>query len=491
MVQIALHRVIDALAFLLRLAVPLLLLLGALLLALLLVGLLDRERFRRTLDAGGRLLPRLLRGLLVLGTLGLAAFGLDVVRQSVDLQQGAAQNARYAQGADPAGGETVQQAPSASYLATRSYTRSLTLPPDLVRRIEVQGGAETLIPYLTGQPAENTLSLSDTFRRVGDALVYTREATLNTSQPIRLDTSTVSADLRFVDPALGGRQTYYNASFDGQYSFRNPLPNEATVRFTFPLPVGSGTLSGFRMVVNGQELRAADLAGGSTWEGTVPAGGAVKVRVTYQHQGSRGWSYYLAARREPIQQFDLTVRADRPAKFQRYSLYPTSISRAALGGSQTLRWQLKDVITAQNVAVVFAQGSLRETLAKVHLFMPLALLLGALYTLVWALTRRERIPAARAVLAVLGVALGFGLGGILTAYLPPLLGEVVGALAAFGLGVWALGRAFWLPLALTAAAPLAFLSGGNAGLLLTLLAVAALLLLALAGRRPPRPTPTP
>ncbi len=482
MVQIALDALFSTLTALARLAWPLLALLAGLLLALVLVGVLDRERFRRSLDTSGRLLPRLLTWLLVPLAVGVGALGLDVVRRAVDLRQGAALNARYAQGADPAGGETVQQSPSATYLDTHTYTRSITLPPDLVRRIDVQGGAETLLPYITGEPAGNAVSLADTFRRVGSTLVYTREATLETSQPIRLDTSRVTADLRFVDPALGGRQTYYNATFTGTYRFTSPLDRAATVRFTFPLPEGSGTLSGFRMTVNGQALRAADLENGSTWEGTVPAGGAVEVAVRYTHQGARGWSYALAARREPIRDFDLTVRADRPAKFQRYSLYPTGLNRA-LGSSQTLRWQLKDVITAQNVAVVFAQGSLRETLAKVHLLMPLALLLGVLYAGLWATARRVRLGVDRAVPAVLGVALGFALGGVLTAYLPALPAELLGAAVAAALGVWALGRSLWVPVVLTAVTPLVFLAGGHAALLLALLAVVALLLVTVGPRR--------
>ena len=259
----------------------------------------------------------------------------------------------------------------------------------------------------------------------------------------------MAADLNFVDAAVGSRQSYYNGVFDGQYAFVNPLSTPATVRFAFPLPRGSGTLSGFTMTINGQTYSAADLTDISVWEGQVAGGAIVTVRVVYRHQGSRGWSDDLSQRREPVKSFDLTIRADQPAKFQRYSLFPTSVDRSALRGSQTLRWNLQNAITAQNVAVVFEQGSLRETFAKLHHFTPLSLLLG--------------------------LSLGFVVGGVLTGYLNPVLAELLGA--ALGLGLLSLRRTYLLPFLLVVLVPLTFLSVGNAGLLLGLLAVVTLVTL--------------
>ena len=282
-----------------------------------------------------------------------------------------------------------------------------------------------------------------------------------------------------MDTAGGSHQSYYNAAFQGSYSFRNPLNTPATIRFAFPLPSGSGTLQGFSMTVNGQPYSAADLSGGSVWEGSVDAGAAVTVAVTYRHQGSRGWSYDLSQRREPVKSFDLSIKADQNAKFERYSLFPTGIDRAAFGGPQTLHWQLQNAITAQNVAVVFEQGSLRETLAKVSYFAPISLMLGALLLLLWATLNRLPLPALRLALTLLGVGLGLGFGGILTGYLAPVPAELLGGALALGLGVLALGRRYLEPLLLMVLAPLTFLSVGNAGLLLGLLAVAALLLLLL------------
>ena len=473
MVQTALALLSQTLSALLALAVPLLSVLAALFLALLLLGLLDRQRFQAVLGWFGRNAARIARGLLALGA---GVLTLEVTRRSVDVRLGGQINARYLNTPDPNTTETVQQAPAATYLAERTYTRTLTLPPALLRRVGEEG-VQVLSPYLQDPSSANIVSLRDRFIRSGQDVVFSREATLQTQEYITLASSKVAADLNFVNAAAGSRQSYYNAAFTGQYAFVNPLPTPATVRFAFPLPRGSGTLSGFTMTVNGQPFNAANLSGGSVWEGQVAGGAPVTVRVVYRHQGSRGWSYDLSQRREPVKSFDLTIRADQPAKFQRYSLFPTSVDRSAFWGSQTLHWSLQNAITAQNVAVVFEQGSLRETLAKLHYFTPLSLLLGLALLLVWANLRRLYLHPLLLGMALLGLSLGFVVGGVLTGYLNPAWAELLGAALGLGLALLSLGRAYLSPLLPVVLAPLTFLSVGNAGLLLGLLAVATLVLL--------------
>ena len=483
MVQTALALLAQALSALLSLAVPLLGLLAALFVALLLLGLLDRGRFQAVLTWVTLHAVQTGRGLLALLALGAGVLMLDVARRSVDVRLGGQVNARYANAADPNTTETVQQAPTVTYLSERTYTRTLTLPPALLRRVGEEG-VQALSPYLQDPTSDAVVSLRDRFTRSGQDVVFSREATLQSQEYVTLQTSRVRVALQFVNAAGGGRQSYYNSGFDGLYSFSNPLSTPATVRFAFPLPTGSGTLSGFQMTVNDKVYQAADLSGGSVWEGPVAGGAAVNVRVVYRHQGSRGWSYDLSRRREPVNSFDLTITTDQPAKFQRYSLFPTRIERAAFGGAETLRWQLRNAITAQNVAVAFKQGSLRETLAKLHHFAPFSLLLGVPLLLVWASVNLLSLSPLRLALALLGLSLGFSFGGVLTGYLPPVWAELLGAALGLALAALNLGRGSLPPLLLVVLAPLTFLSVGNAGLLLGLLAVAALALFLRAAPRP-------
>lgn len=462
--------------------------LGVALLALLLVGLLDRERFRAGLTWTGTRLPLLGRWGLAALALGTGVLGLNVVRQAVDTRLATQGSARYANAADPDGGPTVQAAPQASYLDETTYTRSLVLPRSVLTRIEVEGGWEALLPYLGQGVSPNVTALREGFVQQKNSLIYTRDAVLSTEKPVSLEASAVKTSLKFVDPA-GGRGSYYNALFEASYAFVNPTTQARIMRFVFPLPTGSGTLSGFRLNVNGQDIRAADLTQGPVWEGEVPAGGQVNVKVTYRNQGARGWSYQLGQRREAIRRFDLTVQADRPAKFQRYSLFPTAQTGGGLGGPRTLHWNLSDVITAQDVAVVFTGSNLRETLGKIGWMKPFAALVAAALALLWAWTRRLTLSPLALAAGLLGLSLGWALGGVLGFYLPVVLAEVLGAAAGVALGLYALGRPFAPPLLLAALLPLVFLTGGHASLLLTLLATVALVLVVAPLRQSPSLAP--
>ncbi|GHF62848.1 hypothetical protein HNQ07_004440 [Deinococcus metalli] len=474
MVQTALDILQQALHALSGLARPAGVLLLILLVAGLLLGVLDPARSRVRRRWLGRRISDVGRWALVLAAVGAGTVLLRISRHAVDARLGAQQSARYATAADPDGGQTVQPAPRVSVLDTRTYTRTLTLPPDLYARVRAQGGWEALLPYL-GQPDGGSLqTLREDFTRRGDRVEYTRAVTQPTEEPVNLDSSGIVTALTFVEPA-GGRGQYYNAAFTADYTFTNPRRTPATLRFVFPLPSGSGTLNAFRMTVNGEVRRAAPDRD-PTWEGTVPAGGVVKVNVTYRNQGARSWRYDLAQRREAIRAFSLRVTTNRTAKFQRYTLFPTRQGRSALGAVTHLEWSYQDIITAQDIALVFAQGSVRETLTKIAVFQLPALLLAALLCSAWAWSRRMALPPLALAAAVAGLALGFTLAGVLTAYLPVVVAQIVGTLAGVALATSRLGRAYVGPLALAGLTPLVFLSDGHAGLLLTLLGALLLLL---------------
>jgi hypothetical protein len=413
-----------------------------------------------------------------------AALGITGALVSSRVSTG--QNARAGNGADLDAAPTTQLSPSVTYLTERSYTRRLIVPPFLLKRVGEQG-VGALAPYLTDPTSENVTKLVDRFRRSGQDVIFTRQATLTTEEPIKLDTSRVNVNLDFVTPARGAKRTYYNATFAAQYAFTNPLGTAVTARFQFPLPNGSGTLSGFRVVVDDQELSAANLSGGSQWEGQIGPRQTVNVRVTYAHQGARGWSYLLASRREPIRDFELSVKTNEVAKFARYSLPPTKSSRTL--GATTLAWNLKDVITAQDVSMTFSSASLRETLNKLYGFAPFALLLAVAFGVIWARLRGLVVTPTQVVLALLSVLAGLTFGGVLMNYLPLTVAGVLGSLVGAALALRALGVGFWPPVLIATVLPLSFLLVGNAGLILSLVAVAGLG--AVIWRQPLRTLPLP
>lgn len=417
-----------------------------------------------------RLLPRLRETFLPLGgwgaallTFALAYSALGVLGQLVLHRVSAGDSTSSSRGADPDAAPTTQEAPRVTYLTEKTYTRSLTIPPELLKRVRLEG-VQALSPYLTDPTSENVIKLRDRFRRSGQDVLFTRESTLLSEEPIKLDRSRMNLALDFVSPLQGARRSYYNANFSAQYAFTNPLKKPVTARFMFPLPQGSGTLSDFQVIVDGQELSAADLANGNGWEGQLAAGQKVNVQVTYRHQGARGWSYLLGARREPMRDFALNVKTNQPAKFRRYSLYPNRMV-STLGG-KNLSWELKNVITAQDISLSFTSSSLRETLTKLYTFAPFALLLAGLFGALWTRWRRLSVTPLPVALAALGILAGTAFGGVLMNYLPAYIAGIIGAALAAVLALRALGKAYWPPILLAVALPLAFLWVGNAGLII-------------------------
>jgi hypothetical protein len=253
--------------------------------------------------------------------------------------------------------------------------------------------------------------------------------------------------------------------FSGKYKFKNPNPEPTKLRFTFPLPEQSGTLSDFEFKFAGEVVPQPDLSSGYIVEREVAANAEAEVTVKYKNQGAGTWSYDFGNRREPIKNFKLTINTPRAVKFLRGSLYPNE------RGLSSLTWNLKNVITSQGVVLSFPERSLRETLTKVFSFAPLTLLLVAVWSFAWAWRRHLKLEPVQMVLMLLAFTVGIAAMAVLFGYIPPTPASWLGAGLAFGLSSLVLGRRFLLPLAGSALAPLAFLSVGNAGLLLGILAV--------------------
>lgn len=449
--------------------------------------LLYLRLFRRETFAA--LLPRLRETLTPLGAWGAALLvfalsfsALGVIGQLVLQRVSTGDHASARRSADPDAAPTTQQSPRVTYLTEKQYERTLVIPPAMLKTVKAQG-VQVLAPYLQDPTSENIARLRDRFWRSGQDIMFTRTATLLGEEPIRLDQALVNLNLDFVSPMQGARLSYYNAKFGAQYAFTNPLKTPVTARFVFPLPDGSGTLSDFQVIVNGQELAAADLMNGNGWQGTLQPGQTAHVTVAYRHQGARGWQYLLSDRREPIRNFNLNIRTNQAPKFARYSLYPTRTART-LGGTN-LSWDLKNVITAQNVSLSFTTSSLRETLTKLYAFAPLALLLAGLFGLIWTRWRNLSVTPLPVGLAALGILAGTALGGVLMSYLPAYLAAPLGAATAAAFALRSLGREYWPPILLAAALPLAFLLVNHAGLLIVSTGV--LILAALVWTQPAKP----
>ncbi|MBI3930158.1 MAG: hypothetical protein HY319_31770 [Armatimonadetes bacterium] len=441
--------------------------LGVLLLALL---RLQPETARALLIWAPRVMPRYLLWLVLGAGLVLESMVLGAVGRETDGRMQQRASARYSISATEAGGETFQPSPGAAYLETTSREQTLVVPAYLLEVMKTSG-FEVLPGWSSPELVQDDRPLvrvEDQLDRQGGTPVIRRRITFHRYVPLKLQSARAALRLDFHAGGNQGQDRYYDAHFQGDYQFAPPPEGGHAVKVTFPLPLDSGTLSGFRMEVNGQTAEPADLAGGYLWEGEVPAGTPVAVKVEYQNRGKRSWTYGLAERREPIGSFQLTVETDEPAvKFLRGSLYPTEIQ------GERMTWQLSDLITSQQISLYFPASAQRETVARLYHFAPLLLVGGVLYAGLW-MGRHEPVPLMIAAAA-------FGASFLLVSYLVPYLpfpwALLLGLLPGAALALAALGREGWVPTGVFLIAVLTFYSIGNTGLAVSLLSLVALGLL--------------
>jgi hypothetical protein len=464
MIQSTLRWLNHSLSSLIALVTPIfmlvLIILAVLLVASLILYAIDRDAFGKTRDW---LWTRVRSGLIWL-PVGLAVFaaavGLGIAREAVGLRFANQQNAQYSNHEDPSGGQTVQYSPSVSYENVITYNRTFALPPDIAKQLG-NDPAQALAPYINNDPnSQFVRKVNDSFVKKAGALLYTRTLEVIQRLPVALENAEVGVNFDFGDTGAG--RSYYRANFTGKYSFTNPLEKATKLRFTFPLPDGSGTLSEFEMKVGGQAVTQSDLSQGYVWEGELAAKQKVDISVKYRNQGAETWNYDFGARREPIRNFKLNVTTARTVKFFKGSLYPTS-------QNGNLEWKLANVITSQSVVLGFPEGSLRETLTKVFTVAPLALMVMLAWVLGYSWRRNFKLEPSRVLLGVLGFGFGFAINAVLLGYISPVVAGWLGAIIATILAVLALGLEYALPIALSALVPLCFLNVGNAGLLLSMI----------------------
>ena len=457
-----LEYVIDRLlglvgSWLSTLALPLALALAALAVVGLQLYKIDREACLNSLRRLGQTLSRGWGWGLTLAVLLLQVYALSELHTGLQQRLKEQGQARYLARQDPGGLPTTQRAPQVSLLEKRSQTRRIVLPPQLSTLEALPGWAPEEARY-GERPAVN---VQDELIKDDKAVVLNRTTTVERFVATKLQSSEVLLKLAFHDRG-GGRRPFYTADFHANYTFQNPLEEPRRLHFAFPLPDNSGTLSGFRFRVNGQDIPAQDVDHGLEWEGELQPHQKCVVEIAYQHRGSKSWKYDLTGRREPIADFHLKIQGDCPEmKFQRGSLYPSQI------GWGRWEWNLQNQITSQSISLFFPYVPNELVIGNLFVFGPLSLVALTVLVVVWARLRGTRTGAWRATLASLAVAGAYSLASYLVGYMPLAASLVV----AFGVAGWlqfkALGRRLWIPVATSTLAPFTFLAPGDTGLMLS------------------------
>ncbi len=377
----------------------------------------------------------------------------------------------YTSGVEAPVGTLYQFGPVAAYLRQRTYTREYVLPAQLVQ-VPEKGGTpplQSLLPYLREHISDSAKALEGfTVRRVGEEWVMTRKVTMLEEVPITMERAEISARFQIRQGARG--RLFYQLAFDGRYTFRNPLDSEVQARFVFPLPEPPGTIEGFQLQVGNKTITEPNRYGQYAWEDRLPPNASVTATARFRATLGEGWYYDIGSGRRRTGDFRLVVESDSPPRLLRRSLAPTERR-----GNQTI-WQLRNVITSQQVALAFpADTTAQETLLKVLHFYPVALIVFGTWSVLLALLGALRVVPARWLFAVLGIGLGFGVVPVLSSYASVGWAALAGSGIASVLGTWSLqGR--HIPLVvLPAASPLAFLVVDHSALLLAGIALLAFL----------------
>ena len=379
---------------------------------------------------------------------------LNVIRQDTHQRMVERENSPYTTVDSPSGGDTRQYAPTAAFEEVTTRQESLTFSDQMFQRV----GLEAL-PGWNGtrwHRSQGIKKIEDRLERTPHATFLKRDIVFSNFRPIAFDLSKIDLKLDFVPDSVA-----YQADFKAEYLFTNPLSKPAKLRFNFPLPSGSGTLSEFRVTVNGESSSAS-------WEGLVDAGEQVRVNVHYQNLGKRSWSYRPTGQRDSISKLDLHLISDnRLIKFRRNSLFPTSSE------SGHWEWSLRDVITSQDISLVFPSASKREAVIRLLQVAPLALMSYFLLLFFWETPDERRLA-----LATLAYSGGFLLTGYLSTYLPLTLATLAGCSMGAALPICWRGRRAVLPGILGCLVPVAFCWPGSTGLSLGVLGLATLVLFA-------------
>lgn len=409
----------------------------------------DWPSWRRS---GGQVLGYMAVGLLAV--VGWAALGatLPMARSAIQWKNSAEATTNPVPDASP----VFQSGPVVGAISERTYTRTLTLPPDFLQRVGEQG-VGVLAPYLSDPSAENVLRLSDNFRRSGSDVVFTREVTRLDEQPIPFDDSQV----RVAFHRLAGRA--YDAEFEGRYLFSNTGTEPITARFLFSLP-GAGTVRDLNVQIGGQSVPEPNASGAYEWKGDLKAGEHREAIIHYRVIGASTWNYDLGSQRRRVRQFRLEASPDGPVRFQRGSLQPSSTSK------QAVKWDLGSVVTAQQIAIAFPPDIAgRESYLQALSALPITFVLFALGIVLVSLWLRRAPAPARIAFAVVLFALGLGAITVLAAYIGP-AAVLLAPLPAAALVIRMLGRPAALAAIPAALLPATFLSGQHTGLLVLLLA---------------------
>lgn len=458
---------------------------------------------KEALPPVGKELKRVLKGVLVwillIGILLLQINVLKAIRQGVISRNQQASVAKYTSEGEGGGGEISQYGPTIMYNHTTVRTQRLIIPKYTLTYLNAHGLETTdSINSMPGWSPEELrydsrpiINIEDQLEKAQDAIVINRKTTTDQYLPLKLLASDIKLKLTFKEQGNRARRQYYDSDFVGQYSFSNPYEVPKKIYFGFPYPYGTGTLSNFRMKVDGKDVLTEEVGNSRVWEQEVSPGKSMTVEVGYSYDGSRSWTYNLSSKREAINNFKLQVSSNNPRiKFQRGSMMPSKKSKGLM--DSTLTWEASNLVRSQDISLYFPGISIGEVITRLYIFSPIALIVFVITILGWGALKGREVTPVQLILTTFSYSLSFALAGYLLTYMPLALAIIISfALSAF-LNLKITDRSVLPPILVASLVPLTFIWVGNTGLLLCLMGMVVIGLFAFGakGRLQPGPGST-
>lgn len=166
----------------------------------------------------------------------------------------------------------------------------------------------------------------------------------------------------------------YQVNFDADYIISNPTPVEQTIYVEFRLPSQEASYSEFKFVLgDGRSMQSTPKNGILTEAVTVPARGAVPLKVAYRSRGMNEWRYQFpdAAR---VRDFMLEMQTN----FAEYSFPKGTASPTAREPETDPRlfvWNYVDVLSAPEVGMEMPKVlNAGPVAARISFFAPVSLM---------------------------------------------------------------------------------------------------------------------
>lgn len=135
------------------------------------------------------------------------------------------------------------------------------------------------------------------------------------------------------------------------------------------------------------------------------------------------------------------------------------------------------LIISQNIRLYFPAISITETIARMYIFSPVAVVGFVLVLLAWTGRKKIILSPLQYILASLALSGGYALVGYLLTYILLDLAVAISFAAAAALNIRIMGGKVLIPVVLFSLVPLTFILVGNTGLLLCILGLITLFML--------------